>query len=235
MGKSADLDSLPDLQKNPLVQNLKADLARAEAKLADLSERYDLNHPQYRSALAEVTALRSKINSEMGVVRGSLVQGAAIAKRQVDEVQAALEEQKTRIIALKRQRDELTVLNRDVESAKQAYDAALQQTNQTRLESRVDRTNVAVLNPATPPAAPSSPRMLLNLVVALFAGTALATGLILTLEVCSRRVRSATDFMMFDDLPVLAELPPLSGATLRRKQRLPNPGRRAIKLQTRTA
>jgi chain length determinant protein EpsF len=235
VAKSDQLDSMPDLQKSPLLQNLKSDLARAEAKLADLGERYDLNHPQYRSALAEVTALRNKVNSEIGVVRGSLVQNAAIAKRQVEETQAQLEEQKDRIIALKRQRDELTVLNRDVESAKQAYDAALQQTNQTRLESRVDRTNVAVLNPATPPVNPSSPRVLLNLVVALFAGTALATGLILMLEVCSRRVRSATDFMIFDDLPVLAELPPLSSATLRRKQRLPNPSRRAIKLQTRTA
>src|SRR5688572_14533571 len=132
---SDQLDALPDLMKNPLIQSLKSELARAEAKLAEIGERYDLNHPQYRAAVAEVTSLRSKLNLEIGVARGSLVQNATMARRQVGEVQKALEEQKDRIIALKRQQDELTVLRRGVESARTAYDAALQQANQTKLES----------------------------------------------------------------------------------------------------
>ena len=230
---SADqLDSLPDLMKNPLIQNLKSELARAEAKLAEISERYDLNHPQYRAAVAEVGSLRSKLNAEIGVARGSLVQNATMARRQVGEVQKALEEQKDRIIALKRQQDELSVLRRDVESARAAYDAAMLQANQTKMESRVDRTNVAILNPATPPLFPDSPKILLNLVVGLFVGVVLAIGLILTLEVCNRRLRSAEDLVDFTDLPVLAELPMLPAAARRHRRR---EVQRALKLQTTTA
>ena len=229
---SDQLDSLPDLLKNPLIQNLKSELARAEAKFADLAERYDVNHPQYRAAAAEVTSLRSKLNLEIGVARGSLVQGAAQARRQVGEVQKALEEQKDRIIALKRQQDELTVLRRDVESARTAYDAALQQANQTKLESRIDRTNVAILNRATPPLKPDSPKLLLNLVVGLFVGIVLAVGLILSMEVVNRRLRSAEDLADFTDLPVLAELPALPAAARRHGRR---EVRRALKLQPTTA
>jgi succinoglycan biosynthesis transport protein ExoP len=229
---SDQLDALPDLMKNPLIQSLKSELARAEAKLAEIGERYDLNHPQYRAAVAEVTSLRSKLNLEIGVARGSLVQNATMARRQVGEVQKALEEQKDRIIALKRQQDELTVLRRDVESARTAYDAALQQANQTKLESRVDRTNVAVLNQATPPLLPDSPKILLNLVVGLFAGVVLAIGLILSIEVCNRRLRSAEDLTDFTDLPVLAELPALPAAARRHRRR---EVRRALKLQPTTA
>lgn len=225
---SDQLDSLPDLMKNPTIQNLKSELARAESKLAEVSERYGVNHPQYIASTAEVAALKSKLNVEIGVTRGSLVQSAAIARRQVGDVQKALEEQKDRIIALKRQQDELAVLNRDVESARTAYDAALLQANQTKLESRVDRTNVAVLNQATPPLLPASPKVLLNLVVGLFAGVALAIGLILTLEVCNRRLRSAEDLADFTDLPVLAELPQLPAAARRHRRR---EVRRALKLQ----
>lgn len=95
---SADqVDSLPDLLKNPVIQSLKSELARAEAKLAEISERYDLNHPLYRSAVAEVSSLRSKLNAEIGAARGSLVQNATMARQQVGEVQKALEEQKDRI------------------------------------------------------------------------------------------------------------------------------------------
>jgi uncharacterized protein involved in exopolysaccharide biosynthesis len=155
-----------------------------------------------------------------------------MARRQVGDVQKALEEQKDRIIALKRQQDELTVLRRDVESARTAYDAALTQANQTKLESRVDRTNVAILNAATPPLLPDSPKILLNLVVGLVAGLVLAIGLILTLEVCSRRLRSAEDLVDFTDLPVLAELPALPAAARRHRRR---EVRRALKLQPTTA
>lgn len=228
---SDQLDSLPDLLKNPTIQNLKSELARAESKLAEVSERYGVNHPQYIASTAEVTALKSKLNVEIGVTRGSLVQNAAQARRQVGDVQKALEEQKDRIIALKRQQDELSVLNRDVESARTAYDAALQQANQTKLESRVDRSNVAILNQATPPLLPDSPKLLLNLVVGLFAGVALAVGLILTMEVCNRRLRSAEDLADFTDLPVLAELPALPAAARRHRQR---EVRRALKLQPAT-
>jgi uncharacterized protein involved in exopolysaccharide biosynthesis len=144
-----------------------------------------------------------------------------------------LEEQKDRIIALKRQQDELSVLKRDVESARTAYDAALQQANQTKLESRVDRTNVAILNPAMPPLLPDSPRILLNLVVGLMVGVVLAMGLILTMEVCNRRLRSAQDLLTdFPDLPVLAELPALPPAARRHGRR---EARRALKLQPTTA
>lgn len=228
---SDQLDALPDLMKNPLIQNLKSELARAEAKLAEIGARYDLNHPQYQAAQAEVTSLRSKLNLEIGAARGSLVQNATMARRQVGEVQKALEEQKDRIIALKRQQDELTVLRRDVESARTAYDAALQQANETKLESRVDRTNVAILNQAMPPLSHDSPKILLNLVVGLFAGIVLAIGLILSLEVCSRRLRSAEDLADFTDLPVLAELPALPAAARRHRRR---EVRRALKLQPTT-
>jgi len=225
---SEQLDSLPDLMKNPTIQNLKQELARAESKLAEVSERYGVNHPQYIASNAEVTSLKSKLNVEIGVTRGSLVQSAEMARRQVGDVQKSLEEQKDRIIALKRQQDELSVLTRDIESARAAYDAALQQANQTKLESRVDRTNVAILNPAMAPLLPDSPKILLNLVVGLFAGIALAIGLILTLEVCNRRLRSAEDLADFTDLPVLAELPALPAGARRHRRR---EVRRALKLQ----
>jgi succinoglycan biosynthesis transport protein ExoP len=202
------LNQVPDLLQHPLLQTLKSDLARAEGKLADMGERFDRNHPQYRSAAAEVQALRRKLASEVAVAKSSVVQAAQIARDAVAETQRSLDEQRARILALTRQRDELAVLNRDVQSARAAYDAALQQTNQTRLQSRVDRTNIAVLNPATVPMAPSAPRPLLNLALAVVLGLALGAALALYLEGLNPRVRSA-DSLEDIGLTVLAELPAL--------------------------
>src|SRR5690606_11957292 len=199
---------LADLMSNPLLQSLKSELARAEAKLADLSQRVDRNHPQYRSAAAEVAALKAQLDTEMGAARSSLLRSAELARQQVREIEAALEAQKERIIALRQGRDELSVLQRDVESARATYAAALQQANRTRLESRVDRTNIAILNPATVPTAPASPRIALNIVLAFFVSALCAAGWILYGELMRPRVRSRDDLEAIADLPVLAELPP---------------------------
>ena len=198
---------IPDLLTNPLLQGLKSELARTEARLADLSERVDRNHPQYKSAAAEVASLRAKLESEANVARASLVQSASMAGKQVRELEHALKEQKERIIALNQQRDELSVMQRDVESARAAYDAALQQANRSRLESRIDRTNIAILNPAAAPSAPASPRILLNIALAFVVSSLLVAAWVLYGEFVRPRVRSNEDLLELVDLPVLAELP----------------------------
>lgn len=198
---------IPDLMTNPLLQGLKSELARSEAKLADLSERVDRNHPQYKSAAAEVSALRAKLETELDMARASLQQSASMVGKQVRELEAALKQQKERIIALNERRDELSVLQRDVESARAAYDAALQQANKSRLESRIDRTNIAILNPATVPTSPASPRILLNIALALVVSSLLVAAWILYGEFVRPRVRSNEDLLELVDLPVLAELP----------------------------
>ncbi len=198
---------IPDLLTNPLLQGLKSELARAEARLADLSERVDRNHPQYKSAAAEVASLRAKLESEANVARASLVQSASMAGKQVRELEHALKEQKERIIALNQQRDELSVMQRDVESARAAYDAALQQANRSRLESRIDRTNIAILNPAAVPSSPASPRILLNIALAFVVSSLLVAAWVLYGEFVRPRVRSSEDLLELVDLPVLAELP----------------------------
>ena len=199
-------DQSPDLMKDPVLQALKGELARADGKVADVGERYGHNHPLYKSAAAEAAALHEKFNAEVGNARASLTQSAEIARHQVQEVQASLEEQKNRIIALKRQRDELSVLSRDVESARSAYDTALKQTNQSRLESRVDRTNIAVLNPATPPLSAATPRTTLNTAAAMVVGLMLSIAMALGLELTNRRIRSREELADAMALPVLAEI-----------------------------
>lgn len=55
---SAGLESLSEVLNNALLQDLKANLARTEAKFADLAIHVDKNHPQYRQAAAEVANLK---------------------------------------------------------------------------------------------------------------------------------------------------------------------------------
>jgi succinoglycan biosynthesis transport protein ExoP len=200
------VDELPDVMSNTLVQSLKAERVRAEARLAEIGGRYDKNHPQYQSAAAELESLKSKLAAEMNTAKGSIVQTAQIASRQVREIERALDRQKARVLELSQQRDKLSVLTRDVESARSAYDAALQRHTQVRLESRLDQTDIAVLNPAIPPLVPVFPKIPLNIVLSVMIGTLLGIGAALLLELMNRRIRSRDDLAYAAGIPVLAEI-----------------------------
>jgi chain length determinant protein EpsF len=206
------LEELPDILGNALLQNMKADLVRAEGKLAQVSQRYDRNHPENVSAAAEVQTFKSRLATELATVQGSINQAAQLARQRAVEGQKALEAQKQKILALKQQRDGLDVLNREVENAQRAYDAAMQRTSELQLTSRLDQTNIAVL-PASAPVKPAGPKVLRNIILAVLAGAILAAGAALALELIDRRVRSSADLLDLDDAPgltVLAEIRDLS-------------------------
>jgi chain length determinant protein EpsF len=200
---------LPEIMGNNLLQSLKAELVRAEARLAELSERYDRNHPQHMAASAEVRALRDKIAAETQSATSSITQSVQLSGRQVGNLQQAFDEQKERILELKRQRDEVSVLSREVDSAQGAYDAVLQRASQVRLESQLEQTQVAVLDRASVPSRPAPPGLVVSVVLAALFGAMLGAALALLLEMLDRRVRVGDELTRLAGLEVLAEVPRL--------------------------
>jgi chain length determinant protein EpsF len=205
-GTRANADDSPDVASNPLVQSLKVDLARAESKLAELSQLVERNHPQYQSAQAEVEKLRSELNQEIRRTSASVGGSARIHQQHEAELRAAVARQKTRVLELNRARDQLTVLQKDVESAQKALDAVNQRFTQTSLESQANQTEVAVLNPATPPLEAASPKIVLNMILSVFLGGVLGVGFGLLSEMMDRRVRRQDDISEVLDIPVLAHI-----------------------------
>jgi len=201
-GKS--LESLQEVLSNPVIQSLKGDLARAEAKFAELSKRLDINHPLHKQAKAEVDSLRQKVQSEIRTVLNSINGGVASSTQHDKIIANAFAEQKAKVLDLKKQHDQIKVLNREVESAQRIYDAALQRSVQSRMESEMRQTNTAVLNPAIPPEKPAKPKVLINMILSVFLGGMLGVGSALVAELMDRRVRSAFDISEQLTIPVLA-------------------------------
>ena len=226
----AGADESPDVVANPLIQNLKASLIKAEAQLSDLSQRLYSNHPQYQGAKAEVDKLRAELADNVRATSNSIANSARIYERRETEVRAALQKQRARVLDLNQARDEMNLLMREVESAQRAYDATMQRFNQTSLEGQSNQTDAAVLNTAVAPREAAGPKTLLNIIVSIFLGAFLGLGLALLSELVDRRVRSAVTLADESGVPVLATI------TSGRRQSHPRwmktlPGRRKLQLQ----
>jgi capsule polysaccharide export protein KpsE/RkpR len=144
-------DTVAEVMQSPLINGLKADVARQEAKVQEVSVRLGENHPERQRAESELAALKSRLASETARINASIETTYRVGKDRERELQGAVGAQKARVLALNKQRDELNVYRRDVESAQRAYEAVSQSASQTRLQSLSNQTNVVRLNVATPP------------------------------------------------------------------------------------
>jgi chain length determinant protein tyrosine kinase EpsG len=207
-GPSAD--RLQEVLGNPLVGALRADLARSEVRLQELGARLGESHPQVRETQANIASLRARIEAETQRVTSGVGVSNTIARQRQADVLGALESQRAKVLEMKAVRDAGAVLMRDVESAQRAFDAVVARFNQSTLESQATQSNITLLNEAEPPLESSSPRVLLNTLVAVLLGALLAGGGVLLFELANRRVRIAEDISGALSLPVLGSLMPVA-------------------------
>ena len=205
VGRSGD--QMQEVLSNSLVSNLKAESSRLEARLQELNSRLGENHPQVVEVKANLGEVRKRIESETRRVTGGVGVANQINRQREAEIRGAFEAQRVKLLRLKETRDEQAVLQRDVESAQRAYDGVLGRLTQSSLESQTTRTNVGVLNPAVEASEPSSPKIVLNTILAVILGSMLAVAAVLLMEMIDRRVRRSEDIVQLLDLPVIGTMP----------------------------
>ena len=208
-------ETLAEVIQNPLINSLKSDIARVEAKLKESSINLGRNHPQTVRTQAELGSLRKQLASETRHIHSSIGTSFEVGKHKETDLLAAMEKQKEKVLELNKQRDLVNVLKRDVEAAQRNFEGVSHRSAQTRLESVSVQTNIATLNPASIPTDPSRPKILLYLLASIFFGTVLGVAVAFGLELRSRRVRSVEDLMeavqvpVFEIIPAAESLPPL--------------------------
>lgn len=209
--QNAQSDTVAEVMQSPLINGLKSDIARLEAKLTESNINLGHNHPQTQRAEAELNTLKNQLNAETRKITSSIETTYQVSKQREAQLQSALGAQKAKVLMLNKQRDELNVLRRDIESAQRSFEVVSQRAAQTNIESQANQTNISVLNPAVAPVDPSKPRVMLNILVSIFLGTLLGVGMALMLELINRRVRSPDDLVEALDLPVLGSITSASG------------------------
>jgi chain length determinant protein EpsF len=201
-------EQLQDVLVNPLVASLKTDLSREEAKLKQASATLGDNHPTVIQIRASMEEIKARLAAEIRKVGSGVSVTNAINQSREADIKAALEAQRTKVLQLKEQRDQIGILMKDVENAQRAYDNVLARLSQSSLESENKLPNVAVLSPAVEPIKQSSPKMLLNSIGSVLLGLLLAVGTAFVSELRDRRIRSLEDLTQTLSLPVIGSLTP---------------------------
>jgi polysaccharide biosynthesis transport protein len=205
--RAAQRDTVSEIMQSPLINGLRADIAKLEAKVQEGAAYLGSSHPQMQRMQAELGALRSRLASETSRITTSVDTSFQVGKSRERELLGALNAQRAKVIALNKHRGELSLLQRDVDSAQKAFETVSASASQSRLQSLTNQTNVMRLAPAVEPMEASGPRKAHVLLVAAAAGALLALAGALLAELLNRRVRSVDDLRMITQLPILGTLP----------------------------
>lgn len=201
-------DTSPDVMSSAAVQSLKGQLSSVETKLSEISSVVGKNHPQRLALEAQVAELKSQIDKEIRRVSGGSSVIARGTSQKIAELRALVEQQKKTVLALRSQKDQVSVLLRDVETAQRAYEGVSQRVSLLNLEGQNTQANTRLLSPAVEPIYPARPRVFVNIFGSIAGGLLLGIGAALLWELLDRRVRGPQDLLAIPGVPVIGVLRP---------------------------
>ena len=200
-------DRTQEVLSSGIVTSIKSEAMRLETKLVELSARLGDRHPQVIDTRAALADVRSKLEIEMTRVTGAVGVSAKITKQRETELRNALEAQRAKVLRMQQTRDEIAVMQRDVEATQRLYDGVQQRFNQSTLESQNPQSSMSVLNLAEIPNETKTQIFTKNAIKALLVALGLAVAAGFAWEFFDKRVRAPEDILNTINLPVLGILP----------------------------
>ncbi len=209
---SGDPDLLSNLDpSSPLVKlrNQEVDLHR---QLAQASVNFQPTYPKVEELNNELKAVQADIKIEVARLAAKFQKDYMAALEREKLLRASLENQKTAENQLNESAIEYSLLKRDVETNRQLYEGLLQKLKEAGVMTGLRSSNVRIVDPASPPTAPSSPNIPRNLMISLLVGLAGGVSLAFILESRDNTVHSLEQAQMITALPSLAVIPLASRA-----------------------
>jgi len=123
--------------------------------------------------------------------------------QRVRDLQAQVDAQKARVLAMARDRAGFSVLEQEVNAAQKAFDTVAANAAQSRLQSLSTQGNLVFLGAAAAPLLPKGPNAVLTMAISAAVGLMLALLGTLVAEIANRRVRSTEDLESLTGVPLL--------------------------------
>jgi capsular exopolysaccharide synthesis family protein len=202
-----DYESLPAVIQNSLIQTLKADMSRLEARNAELSRIFLGGNPELQQVQAQVGQTRSRLQQEVNRTVSGVESQYLAAKNTEDALRAELERQQSTVLDLKQVSGQYVKLDQAVQANRSLYAALLQRAGETEVVRGVQLSNISVLDPAERPTMPSRPNAILNVLFGLVLGLVLGIGTAAVLENVDTSIKTPADVERVLALPTLGVIP----------------------------
>lgn len=199
--------SSEDTVTSPLIANLRQRRSEIASRLAVERLRAGPEYPAVIQLTQELNSIDESLRLESlrsaqardNAYRAA-VQREQNLRAQVTELRASLDQQNRSAI-------QYGIYQREADTNRQLYDALLQHYKEIGVTGAVGANNVAIVDPAILPRAPSSPNVVKNIAIAALIGVGLAMLLVVGLDYVDAAIREPSQVQAALGLPLLGITP----------------------------
>ncbi len=210
---------------NPVVNDMRLELARLEVQRAGLLEKFTPNHPEVMAVDAQIAQARDKLRREQPTVVSSesmrvndVYEKVLSEKLSTDaEIQSLVRKEQTlrRQIAdetgaaraLTEKEPRLSELSMQLQAAEKSYDEINQALEEARLAEARAANELVVLHEAMVPNAPARPIKILHVGTTLLLSVLLAIGFVYLYDYLDGTVHDSDQLEFLLERPVFATIP----------------------------
>lgn len=201
--------------RNQAINTLRQRRAELSAEYQKLMVQFEPDYPPARALQSQISQLDRSITGEESRVSASVQAEYRQAVDRENALRQRVEGLKSSYLDLRRRSIQYNIFQQEVDTNRALYDGLLQRFKEVGVAGGVGVNNVAIVDPADVPQKPSSPRMLINLALALIAGLAIGSGLAFALEQMDEAIADPGEVERRLGLPLLGSVPKVEDATPR--------------------
>lgn len=200
MGSAGVVNSLS------LIQTLRSQEATAEAQLEQDSVKFGPAYPKLREDRASLTRVQQALQDEVRRVAARAGNDYRIAQQAEQGARSVYAERRGAADKLNDKTIEYVILQKEASESQELYQSLLTKLKEAGVLAGLKSSNLTVVDPATAPSKPSSPKSLLYLVAGLGLGIFFGLAGALVVDLVDNRIHSAEDIEQLE-VPILGLIP----------------------------
>lgn len=197
---------------NTAINGLRQRRAELAAEYQRLMTQFEPGYPAANAVKAQIDQLDSSIAKEEGRVSNSQLADYRQAQEQEQALKVKVEQLKGDYLDQRRRSIQYNIYQQEVDTNQALYDGLLQRYKEIGVAGGVGVNNIAVVDPAQVPKLPSSPKLLINLAIAILAGLGIGAALAFGLEQIDEGITDPAEVKRALGLPLLGSIPKVDGA-----------------------
>jgi polysaccharide biosynthesis transport protein len=204
---SENINSQSMVMQSPLIQNLRQELAKAEAEYQEYYTTFKDDYPKLKNLKAKMQDIERRITTEEKRVLATIKNDYLGALSKESSLAKKAEEMKRQALDLNNQATEYRILEREVETSKFIHQSLMERSKEIDAKVGTDLGNVQVIDYAILPLTPYKPNVRLNLLLAVVFGLFGGVGLAFFLEYLDNTVKGIDEISDRFGIPVIGVLP----------------------------
>ncbi len=168
--------------KSPLMDSLRGQETELIRRLADMKSVYGQNHPQMINTRAEIQSVRDKMVDEARRIVDDFENEVSVATAREKELQNSMSRLQGDSARVDLAGAELGALQGEVDTNRQLFETFLTRFREIVEQEDLQESDAKILSSATPPNAPSQPKIMLLTMIAFAASMVLGVLLVFVVE-----------------------------------------------------